>query len=171
MVFQVRVLLFDIVLLRCCSARPDLCPHFVKLIKHGAYGRKNFRINPSRAVYRVEHTVHVLLQIFLCRVPSCEENLVEDRITLKFGCQSVKTRLPFRDFQILLHQWRSNYFGVDTACCDGHSLPHTRHPNSMDRTMNVEVRHLIFLNKLSYLLSPNIQRLLFWHAWRDEGKG
>ena len=93
MVFQVRVLLFHIVLLRCCSARPDLCPHFVKLIKHGAYGRKNFRINPSRAVHRVEHTVHVSLQIFLCRVPSCEENLVEDRITFKFGCQSVEKLL------------------------------------------------------------------------------
>ena len=93
MVFQVRVLLFDIVLLRCCSSRPDLCPHFAKLIKRGAYGRKNFRINPSWAVYRVEHMVHVLLQIFLCRVPSCEENLVEDRITLKFGCQSVENLL------------------------------------------------------------------------------
>ena len=172
MVFQVRpsVLLFHIVLSRCCSSRPDLCLQFAKLIKHGAYGGKNFRINTCWAVYRVEHIVHFSLQILLCRVPSCEENLVEDRITLTLGCQSVKTRLPFRNFQILLHQWQSNYFGVETVCCDAHSPPHSRHPNSMDRTMNVEVRHLIFLNKISYLLFPNMLRLLFWHAWRDEGK-
>ena len=149
MVLQVPVLLFHIVLLRCCLIHPDLHPHFAKLIDHSAYGRKNFRISPSWAVYRVEHLVNVSNQILLCRVPSCKENLVEDRITWKFGCQSVKTRLPFWNFRVLLHQWRSNYFVVDSACCDAHPPPHSRHPNSMGRTINVEVRHLIFLNKKS----------------------
>ena len=113
MVFQVRVLLFHIELLRCCLSRPaDLCPHFAKLIDRSAYGRKNLRISPSWAVYGVEHMVNVLIQILLCRVPSCDENLVEDRINWKFSCQCVKTRLPFRNFQILHHQWRSNYFVI-----------------------------------------------------------
>ena len=155
MVFQVPVLLFHIVLLRCCLIHPYLRPHFANLIDHSAYGRKNFRISPSWAVYHVEHLVNVSNQILLCRVPSCEENLVEDRITWKLGC-SVKSRLPSQNFQVLLHQWRSNYFVVDSACCDAHPPQHSRHPNSMDRTMNVEVRHLIFpKTKLSYLLSLN----------------
>ena len=162
---------FHILLLRCCLFHPDLCPQFANLIEHGAYGRKNFRISPSWAVYRVEHMVNVSIQILLHGVSSCEENLVEDRNHLRFGCRSVKTCLPFWNFQVLHHQWRSNYYVVDTACCDTHPPPHSRHPNSMDRTINVEVRHPIFLNKkLSYLLSPNIQLLLFWHAWHDEGK-
>ena len=73
--------LFHIVLLRCCLSRPDLRPHFAKLIDRSAYGRKNFRISPSWAVYRVEHMVNVSIQILLRRVPSCEESLVEDQIT------------------------------------------------------------------------------------------
>ena len=151
-----------IALSRCCLSQPDLRPKFANLIEHGAYRCKNFRISPTCVVYRVEHMVNVSNQILLCRVPSCEENLVEDRVTLKFGCQSAKTRLPFWNFQVLYHQWRSNYFVVDPACCDAHPPPHSIHPNSMDRTINVEVRHLIFLNKkLSYLLSPNMLRLLF----------
>ena len=149
MVFQVRVLLFHIELLRCCLSRPDLCPYFSKLIDRSAYGRKNLRISPSWAVYGVEHMVNVLIQILLCRVPSCEENLVEDRINWKFSCQCVKTRLPFPNFQVLHHQWRSNYFVVDTACCDVHPPPHSKHPHSMDRTSNLDVRHPIFLNKKS----------------------
>ena len=156
------MLLFHIVFLRCCLSRPDLRPHFANLIEHGPYGSKNFRISPNWAVYRVEHMVNVSNQILLCRVPSCEGSLVEDRITWKLGSQSVKTRLPFRNFQVLHHQWRSNYSVVDTVCCDAHPPPHSRHPNSKDRTINVEVCHLIFLNKkLSYLLSPNKLRLLF----------
>ena len=59
--------------------RPNLRSNFVKVIEQGAHGRKNFRISPGWAVYRVEHIVNVSLQIFLCRIPSCEENLVEDR--------------------------------------------------------------------------------------------
>ena len=74
-------------LLRCRFSRHDLLPHFSNMIQRGAYGRKNFRISTSWAVYRVEHMVNISLQILLCRVPSREENLVEDRITLKFGCQ------------------------------------------------------------------------------------
>ena len=70
-----------IVLLRCCLSTPDLRPHFTNMIERGAYRRKNFRISPSWAVYCVEHMVNVSIQILLCRVPSCEENLVEDRIT------------------------------------------------------------------------------------------
>ena len=89
----------------------------------------------------------------------------------KFGYQSMKTRLPFRNLWVLYHKQRSNYIEVDNACCNAHPPPHLRHQNSIDRTMNVEVRHLIFLNKkFSYLLSPNMLRLLFGHAWRDEGK-
>ena len=69
--------------LRCCLSTPDLRPHFANMIERGAYRRKNFRISrsPSWAVYCVEHMVNVSIQILLCRVPSCEENLVEDRIT------------------------------------------------------------------------------------------
>ena len=55
-------------------------PHFANLIEHGAYGRKDFRISPSRAIYHVKHMVNVSFQTFLCRVPSCEENLVDNRI-------------------------------------------------------------------------------------------
>ena len=69
---------FHILLLRCCLSHPDLCPQFANLIEHGAYGRKNFRISPSWAVYRVEHMVNVSIQILLRGVPSCEESLVED---------------------------------------------------------------------------------------------
>ena len=47
------------------------------MIQRGAYGRKNFRISPTWGVYRIEHMVNVSLQILLCRVPSCEKNLVE----------------------------------------------------------------------------------------------
>ena len=67
--------------------------HFANLIKHGAYGRKNFRISPSWAIYHVEHMVNVSLQTPLCRVPSCEENLVEDRITWNSGakCEDLLT--------------------------------------------------------------------------------
>ena len=149
MVFQVRVLLFHVVLLRRCLSRPDLRPHFANMIERGGYGRKNFRISSSGAVYRIEQMVNVSIQILLCRVPSCEENLFKDRINWKFSCQCVKTRLPFRNFQVLHHQWRTNYFVVDTACCDAHPPPHSKHPHSMDRTINVEVRHPIFLNKKS----------------------
>ena len=92
MVFQVSVLLFHTVLLRCCLSHPDLRSHFVNVIEHGAYSLKNFRISPSWAAYRIKHIVNVLLQILLCRIPSCDENLVEDRI--KFVCQ-VEVRLPF----------------------------------------------------------------------------
>ena len=81
MVLQVPVLLFHIVLLRCCLIHPDLRPHFANMIERGGYGCKNFRISPSGAVYRIEQMVNVSNQILLCRVPSCEESLVEDRIT------------------------------------------------------------------------------------------
>ena len=81
MVFQVSVLFFHIVLLRRCLSRPDLRPHFANMIERGGYGCKNFRISPSGAVYRIEQMVNVSNQILLCRVPSCEESLVEDRIT------------------------------------------------------------------------------------------
>jgi hypothetical protein len=117
------------VLLGCCLSRSNLRSHFVNLIEHGAYGRKNFRISPSWAVYRVDHMVNVSLQIVLCRVPSCEENLIEDQI--KFGSQ-VDPRLPFWNFQLHHRQWRSDYFVADAACCDTHLPPHSRHPNSMD---------------------------------------
>ena len=78
MVFQNLHAPFPSVLLRCCLSRPDLRPHFANMIEHSAHGRKIFRISPSWAIYRVEHIVNVSLQIVLCRVPSCEENLVED---------------------------------------------------------------------------------------------
>ena len=55
--------------------------HFANLIEHGVYGRKNFRISPSWAIYHVKHMVNVSFQILLCRVPSREENLVDNRIT------------------------------------------------------------------------------------------
>ena len=82
-VFQVRVLLFQIVLLQCGLSRPNLRPNFAKLIEQGAYGLKNSQISPSWAVYRIEHMVNVSNQILLRRVSSCEarESLVEDRIT------------------------------------------------------------------------------------------
>ena len=63
--------------LQCCLSGLDLRSYFVNLIEHGAHGRKNFRISPSWAVYRVEHMVNVSIQILLRGVPSCEENLVE----------------------------------------------------------------------------------------------
>ena len=47
-------------------------PHFANLIEHGAYGRKDFRISPSRAIYHIKHMVNVSFQTFLCSVPSCE---------------------------------------------------------------------------------------------------
>ena len=68
---------YDEVLLQCCLSCLDLCSYFVNVIEHGAHGRKNFRISPSWAVYRIDHMVYVLLQTLLCRVPSSEENLVE----------------------------------------------------------------------------------------------
>ena len=81
MVFQVPVLLFHIVHLRCCLSRPNLRPNFAKLIEQGAYGRKNFQISPSWAIYRVEHLVNVSMQIPPRRVPSDEVSLAEYRIT------------------------------------------------------------------------------------------
>ena len=50
------------------------------MIERGVYGRKNFRISPSWAIYRVEHMANVSLQILLCRFPSCEKDLVDERI-------------------------------------------------------------------------------------------
>ena len=73
MVFQVPVLLFHIVLLRCCLSRPNLRPNFAKLIEQGAYRLKNSQISPSWAVYCVEDMVNVSIPILLCRVPSYEE--------------------------------------------------------------------------------------------------
>ena len=68
-------------LLLCRLPRPDLRPHFSNLIEHGAYGRKNFQISPSWAIYRVEHLVNVSMQILPRRVPSDEVSLAEYRIT------------------------------------------------------------------------------------------
>ena len=70
---------FPYVVSQCCLSRINLRSHFIKVIDRGAHRRKNFRISPRWAVYRVEHMVHVSLQILLCRVPSGEENLVENR--------------------------------------------------------------------------------------------
>ena len=78
MVFQNLCAPFLYVLLRCCLSCLHLRSYFVNVIEHGAHGRKNFRISPSWAIYRIDHMVYVSLQILLCRVLSCEENLVED---------------------------------------------------------------------------------------------
>ena len=82
MVFQVHVLLFRSVLLRCCSFRP-----VPTLLTWSA------PVGPW-AVYHVEHMVNVSLQILLCRVPSCEENLVEDRITWSLAAKVWKFAYP-----------------------------------------------------------------------------
>ena len=68
---------YDDVHLQCCLSCLDLRSYFVNLIEHGAHGRKNFRISPSWAVYRIGHMVYILLQTLLCRIPSSEENLAE----------------------------------------------------------------------------------------------
>ena len=78
MIFQNLCAPFPYVVLRCCLSCFDHRSYFVNVIEHGAHGRKNFRISPSWAVYRIEHMVYVSLQILLGSVPSCEENLVED---------------------------------------------------------------------------------------------
>ena len=115
MLFQNLCVPFPYVLLRC-SSRPDLHSQFVNIIEQGAHERKNVRISPSWAVscYRIEHIVNFSLQILLCRVPSGEENLVENRNQV---CQWVPggTSLTLLD---LSGQWQSDYFMIDTACCD-----------------------------------------------------
>ena len=149
-------------------SRPYLRSQLFYQIERGAYGFKNFRISPSWAEYRIHYMVNVSLQILLCRISSCEENLVENRIKFVYR---VESRLPFWNIQDYHRQRRSYYYVVDPACCDAHTPPHSRYPNSMDWTINVDVGHVVFSNiKLSYLLSSNMQRLLFWLALRDEGK-
>ena len=119
---------FPYVLSRCCLSCLHLRSYFVNVIERGAHGCKNFRISSSWAIYRIKHMVYVSLQIHLCSVPSCEENLVEDWI--KFGSQ-VKLRLFLRNFRAHHRQWKSDYFVVDVACCDAHPPPHLRNPNLM----------------------------------------
>ena len=67
-------------------------------------------------------------------------------------CAKLEPRLPFWNFQIYHRQWRY-YYEVDAAYCDAYPPPHSRDPNSMDWTINVEVRHLVFSNKKLLLLT------------------
>ena len=103
MVFQVCALLYHIVPLRCssCLSRPNLHCHFVKMIKCGAYSLKNFRISPRWAVYRVQHLVHVSLQIHFCRIFSCEENLVVE-VRVKVCVPSWNLAYPSGTFRFII---------------------------------------------------------------------
>ena len=67
-------------------------------------------------------------------------------------CAKLEPRLPFWNFRIYHRQWRY-YYEVDAAYFDAHLPQHSRHPNSMDWTINVEVRHLVFSNKKLLLLT------------------
>ena len=72
------------------------------MIEHGANSRKNFRISPRCAVYRVQHMVNISLQILFCRILSCEENLVVEKDQIKVRLPSWNLAYPSGSFRFII---------------------------------------------------------------------